>query len=61
MAAMLLSGANPIYASIYQFVTLAMILASSETTTLVVTLLIRGPHVLGCRSAVVTPGGVTRA
>src|SRR4051812_20521442 len=41
MAGMLLSGANPVYASIYQFVTLAMILASSGTTSLVSTLLIR--------------------
>jgi len=41
MAGMLLSGANPVYASIYQFVTLAMILASSGMTSLVGTLLIR--------------------
>jgi putative ABC transport system permease protein len=41
MAGMLLSGANPVYASIYQFVALAMILASSGMTSLVGTLLIR--------------------
>jgi putative ABC transport system permease protein len=42
MAGMLVSGASPIYASIYQFVTLSMILAASGLTSLVSTLLIRG-------------------
>ncbi len=42
MAGMLVSGASPIYASIYQFVTLAMMLAASGLTSLVSTLLIRG-------------------
>lgn len=42
MAGMLLSGARPIYAAIYQFVVLAMILAASGLTSLVSTLLIRG-------------------
>ena len=41
MAGMLLSGARPVYAAIYQFVVLAMILASSGLTSLVSTLLIR--------------------
>ena len=41
MAGMLLSGARPIYAAIYQFVLLAMIFASSGLTSLVSTLLIR--------------------
>jgi putative ABC transport system permease protein len=41
MAGMLLSGSNAVYASIYQFVALAMILASSGLTSLVSTLLIR--------------------
>jgi putative ABC transport system permease protein len=41
MAGMLLSGARPIYAAIYQFVVLAMIFASSGLTSLVSTLLIR--------------------
>ena len=41
MAGMLVSGASPIYASIYQFVTLAMILAASGLTALISTLLIR--------------------
>ncbi|MBV9479921.1 MAG: ABC transporter permease [Acidobacteria bacterium] len=41
MAGMLLSGARPIYAAIYQFVVLAMIFAASGLTSLVSTLLIR--------------------
>ncbi len=42
MAGMLLSGTDPVYAAIYQFVTLAMILAASGLTSLISTLLIRG-------------------
>jgi putative ABC transport system permease protein len=41
MAGMLLSGASPIYAAIYQFVLLAMIFASSGLTSLISTSLIR--------------------
>jgi UDP-glucose/iron transport system permease protein len=45
MAGMLLSGARPVYAAIYQFVLLAMIFASSGLTSLVSTLMIR-THVM---------------
>jgi putative ABC transport system permease protein len=41
MAGMLLSGAKPLYASIYQFVVLAMIFAASGITSLVSMTLIR--------------------
>jgi putative ABC transport system permease protein len=41
MAGMLLSGARPVYAAIYQFVVLAMIFAASGLTSLVSTLLIQ--------------------
>ena len=41
MAGMLLSGARPIYAAIYQFVVLAMIFAASGLTSLASTLMIR--------------------
>lgn len=41
MAGMLLSGAKPIYAAIYQFVTISMILSSSGLTALLCSLLIR--------------------
>jgi putative ABC transport system permease protein len=41
MTGMLLSGAKPIYAAIYQFVVIAMILASSGLTSLLSTTLIQ--------------------
>jgi putative ABC transport system permease protein len=41
MAGMMVSGANPVYAGIYQFVIVAMILAASGITSLVATLLMR--------------------
>jgi putative ABC transport system permease protein len=41
MAGMLLSGARPVYAAIYQFVVLAMIFAASSLTSLISTLLVR--------------------
>jgi putative ABC transport system permease protein len=42
MAGMMVSGASPVYAGIYQFVIVAMILAASGITGLVVVLLARG-------------------
>jgi len=42
MAGMLLSGASPIYAAVYQFVTISMIFSSSGLTALICSLLIRG-------------------
>jgi putative ABC transport system permease protein len=41
MAGMMVSGASPVYAGIYQFVIVAMILAASGVTGLVVTILLR--------------------
>jgi putative ABC transport system permease protein len=41
MAGMVVSGASPVYAGIYQFVIVAMILAASGITGLVATLLLR--------------------
>ncbi len=41
MAGMMVSGASPVYAGIYQFVVVAMILAASGISGLVVTLLLR--------------------
>jgi putative ABC transport system permease protein len=41
MTGMLLSGAKPVYAAIYQFVVIAMILASSGLTSLLSTTLIQ--------------------
>jgi putative ABC transport system permease protein len=42
MAGMMVSGASPVYAGIYQFVIVAMILAASGITGLIVILLMRG-------------------
>jgi putative ABC transport system permease protein len=41
MAGMMVSGASPVYAGIYQFVIVAMILAASGITALVATVLMR--------------------
>lgn len=41
MAGMLLSGANPVYAAIYQFVTLAMMFSASGLTALLCTSFVR--------------------
>jgi len=41
MTGMLLSGSDPLYAAIYQFVVIAMILASSGLTSLLSTLMIQ--------------------
>jgi UDP-glucose/iron transport system permease protein len=42
MAGMLLSGASPIYAAVYQFVAISMIFSSSGLTALICSLLVRG-------------------
>jgi hypothetical protein len=41
MAGMMVSGASPVYAGIYQFIIVAMILVASGITALIVTLLMR--------------------
>ncbi len=41
MAGMIVSGANPVYAGIYQFIVMAMIFAASSVTALAITLLLR--------------------
>jgi len=56
MAGMLLSGARPIYAAIYQFVVLAMIFASSGLTSLVSTMLIRGHAFTPADQLLLRPG-----
>jgi putative ABC transport system permease protein len=57
MAGMLLSGARPVYAAIYQFVVLAMIFAASGLTSLVSTLLIRGRIFTSAEQLLLRPGG----
>ncbi len=56
MAGMLLSGARPIYAAIYQFVVLAMIFAASGLTSLVSTLLIRTHAFTPAQQLALRPG-----
>jgi UDP-glucose/iron transport system permease protein len=56
MAGMLLSGARPVYAAIYQFVVLAMIFAASGLTSLVSTLLIRGQIFTSAEQLLLQPG-----
>ncbi len=56
MAGMLLSGARPTYAAIYQFVVLAMIFAASGLTSLVSTLLIRARIFTPAQQLLLQPG-----
>ncbi len=56
MAGMLLSGARPVYAAIYQFVVLAMIFAASGLTSLVSTLLIRDRIFTSAQQLILQPG-----
>src|SRR5712692_1607523 len=56
MAGMLLSGARPVYAAIYQFVVLAMIFASSGLTSLISTMLIRGRVFSPAQQLLLQPG-----
>lgn len=56
MAGMMLSGARPVYAAIYQFVVLAMIFAASGITSLVSTFLIRGRLFTGAEQLILQPG-----
>lgn len=56
MAGMLLSGARPVYAAIYQFVVLTMILAASGLTSLVSTVLIRARIFTQAQQLMLQPG-----
>lgn len=61
MAGMLLSGARPVYAAIYQFVTIAMIFSASGLTALIGTLLIRGSAFSSADQLTLRPEAVPRA
>lgn len=56
MAGMLLSGARPLYAAVYQFVVLAMIFAASGLTSLVSTMLIRTHAFTAAEQLALRPG-----
>jgi putative ABC transport system permease protein len=60
MSGMLISGASPVYAGIYQFIIVAMILAASGITGLVVTLLIRHRAFSPAAQLLLRPGEVHR-
>ena len=61
MAGMLLSGASPIYAAIYQFVTISMIFSSSGLTSLICSLLIRSSVFSPAEQLTLRPSSVTTA
>jgi putative ABC transport system permease protein len=56
MAGMMVSGASPVYAGIYQFVVVAMILAASGVTGLVITILLRSRVFSQAEQFVLRPG-----
>jgi putative ABC transport system permease protein len=56
MAGMVLSGTSPLYAGIYQFIIVAMILAASGITGMVATLLVRARSFSPAQQLVLRPG-----
>ena len=61
MTGMLLSGARPVYAAIYQFVTISMIFSSSGLTSLISTSLIRGRAFSAAEQLTLRPQPKTQA
>jgi putative ABC transport system permease protein len=57
MAGMLLAGTDPVYAAVYQFVTISMILSSSGLTSLVSSLLVRQHAFSPAEQLTLRPGG----
>ena len=56
MAGMMVSGASPVYAGIYQFIIVAMILAASGIAGLIVTLLLRARAFSAAAQLTLRPG-----
>jgi putative ABC transport system permease protein len=56
MAGMILTGSDPVYAAIYQFVVIAMIFASGGLTSLLCTRMIRGRAFSPAQQLVLRPG-----
>jgi putative ABC transport system permease protein len=56
MSGMILSGADPVYAAIYQFVVIAMILAASGLTAVPAVLLVRSQVFSSAQQLVLRPG-----
>jgi len=59
MAGMLVSGASPVYAGIFQFIVVAMILAASGVAGLVATLLMRARAFSAAEQLTLRPGAET--
>jgi putative ABC transport system permease protein len=59
MAGMMVSGASPVYAAIYQFVVVAMILAASGITGLVATVLLRSRVFTSAAQLALRPAGAS--
>jgi putative ABC transport system permease protein len=57
MTGMLLSGSSPVYAAIYQFVTIVMIFSASGLTSMLSTLLIRTRAFSPAEQLILRPGG----
>ncbi|MGD2039640.1 MAG: ABC transporter permease, partial [Anaerolineae bacterium] len=58
MAGMILSGEDPVYAAIYQFVVIAMIFATAGITSISSTLLIRTRAFSSAQQLILRPGSV---
>lgn len=56
MAGMIVSGANPVYAGVYQFIVMAMIFAAASITSLCITLLLRGRAFSPAEQLILRPG-----
>jgi putative ABC transport system permease protein len=54
---MILAGADPVYASIYQFAVIAMIFAASGLTSILSTLLIRSRAFSPAQQLILRPQG----
>jgi putative ABC transport system permease protein len=57
MAGMIVSGANPVYAGVYQFIVMAMIFAAASITSLCITLLLRARAFSPAEQLILRPGG----
>jgi putative ABC transport system permease protein len=58
MAGMLVSGGNPVYAGIYQFIVVAMLLSASGITAIIATLLIRKQTLSPADQLLLRPGEI---
>lgn len=57
MAGMIVSGANPVYAGVYQFIVMAMIFAAASITSLCIALLLRARAFSPAEQLILSPHG----